>query len=428
MKKIFLFILLFASLNANANDIEDTRSSVSSSLNDVVRHIKTQFSTVQSNVETNKEETTTLKQEVDDLVTRSGGSESNPTILKHGNKSIKSSCDYQTENLQWTGSSWICQEADVLSDCDAASDEYKVKKSDGSYSCQKNPSSSSINYYWKFYGYSKNCNSSTAQYSKIYGCFYKNKINQEIQVDNSYCSGKTKPSAVTKSCAASWSVSSWGSCSKSCGTGSQTRSVICPVGKVCLGTKPSTSQQCNTHVCTASWRTSSWSSCSKSCGGGTQTRSVTCPNGYVCNGVKPSSSQSCNTQQCTASWQVSGWSGCSKSCGGGTQTRSVSCPSGFKCTGTKPSPSQSCNTQACMCTYTDTKNLEYYCSNATQGNKKCWTLIGGTSYGHCRTPKCCIYACSNGHAPMPQNAMSRCPSGYSKSGSKCVKTYQAACR
>jgi hypothetical protein len=48
------------------------------------------------------------------------------------------------------------------------------------------------------------------------------------------------------------------------------------------------------------WQTGSWSTCNKPCGGGTQTRSVTCQTttDSNCAGTKPATSQSCNTQAC----------------------------------------------------------------------------------------------------------------------------------
>ena len=57
----------------------------------------------------------------------------------------------------------------------------------------------------------------------------------------------------------SWELGSWGSCSKLCGTGTQTRTVRCKredgqyfSDAVCTafaGTKPATSQNCNSHSC-----------------------------------------------------------------------------------------------------------------------------------------------------------------------------------
>jgi len=143
----------------------------------------------------------------------------------------------------------------------------------------------------------------------------------------------------------------WGSCSASCGGGTQTRTNT----NQCGG-EVEEIQDCNTQCCPVNGGWSDWSSCSASCGGGTQTRTCNNPSqacgGSACSGE---SSQSCNTQCCPvngdwSSW--SSWSSCSVSCGGGTQTKSRSCndpsPScgGSSCSGSS-SDSQSCNTQAC---------------------------------------------------------------------------------
>ena len=320
--KLYLYTLTFALIAfapSYANDVRTTRSEISSKLNAIVKDLKEDFRDTDTLINNNSNDVKILEEQVNDLVVQSEEKETNPTVLKHGKASVSrlSSCDYNSENLHWNGSGWVCQEVDVLSDCSPASDEYRVGTGSGSYSCQKNQTGSSINYYWKFTGNSITCSQTTAHYGKVYGCFYKNKLNKEIQVESSNCKG-AKPSVPTKTCNGSWSVGSWGSCSKSCGTGTQTRSITCPAGKVCLDTKPIAVQACNTHVCTTSWRATSWGGCSKSCGGGTQRRTVTCPSGFVCPGSKPSTSRSCNTQQCVSySWRVScRYTHCGANCGG----------------------------------------------------------------------------------------------------------------
>lgn len=59
-----------------------------------------------------------------------------------------------------------------------------------------------------------------------------------------------------------------------------------------------------------SWQTGNWGSCTQTCGGGTQSRSVYCyrADGFtiidsLCSGTKPSSSQTCNTQNCPTACQ-----------------------------------------------------------------------------------------------------------------------------
>lgn len=123
-----------------------------------------------------------------------------------------------------------------------------------------------------------------------------------------------------------------------------------------------------------SWETGSWGSCSASCGGGTQTRTATCkrsdgytvPDSYCTKAgiAKPAVSQSCNTQSCTSyTWQTGSYGLCSSDCGTGTKTRSVYCQrnDGTKvgdsfCSGTKPSTSTSC-TPSCYQEYGSWKTV-----------------------------------------------------------------------
>jgi len=133
-------------------------------------------------------------------------------------------------------------------------------------------------------------------------------------VDNSYCNPATKP-ATSQGCSisCSWNTGSWGSCSAYCGYGTQYRSVYCvnQLGQsiadyYCSGSKPATAQGCSVGC---EWHLGSWGSCSKTCCGGTQTRPLYCYSyvyGYVSNydcssylGYIPSTSQTCNTQACT---------------------------------------------------------------------------------------------------------------------------------
>jgi len=109
-----------------------------------------------------------------------------------------------------------------------------------------------------------------------------------------------------------WGVwTSWTTCTKSCGTGSRSRTRQCnnpaPIngGNTCSGASSETSA-CNAHCCPVNglWSTwTSWSRCSKTCGTGSQTRTRSCNQpapscgGASCRG-SGSEGQDCNTQCC----------------------------------------------------------------------------------------------------------------------------------
>lgn len=129
--------------------------------------------------------------------------------------------------------------------------------------------------------------------------------------------------------------SSWGTCSKPCGLGTQTRTrsvVTAPVagGKACEATQEV--QQCNVNPCIVNCKQSdwsAWSACSATCGKGTQSRTRTTVVQPVAGGV--ACGATVETQECTGlpvcpvdcvmgDWTV--WSACSVTCGKGTKARS----------------------------------------------------------------------------------------------------------
>jgi len=91
---------------------------------------------------------------------------------------------------------------------------------------------------------------------------------------------------------------------------------------------------------------SDFGSCSKTCGGGTQERTCTAPTngGAECEG---SATQQCNKQKCAVDGFWSDFGPCSKKCGGGTQERTCTPPKngGAECEG---SATQQCNKQKCL--------------------------------------------------------------------------------
>ncbi|NXT79478.1 PPN protein, partial [Zapornia atra] len=175
----------------------------------------------------------------------------------------------------------------------------------------------------------------------------------------------------------SWSYGSWSECSSECGGGFQSRLVFCTIDNeiypdyMCRNKpQPDNNRTCGRQTCpqTKRWKTGEWGSCSATCGGGTQTRSVYCVafDGQSSQGVvdntecmafaqQPRSSQPCNMRQC-ATWSSGPWSECSASCGEGVQTRTVTCRTqqgaqaqDFACLmEPKPSATQPCLKENCI--------------------------------------------------------------------------------
>ncbi|KAM3590519.1 uncharacterized protein V6R79_011056 [Siganus canaliculatus] len=194
----------------------------------------------------------------------------------------------------------------------------------------------------------------------------------------------------------------WQTCSRTCGAGTQQRTVKCQVllsfsqtvadlpDDECEGVKPVSSQPCYRTPCSEEpgreeedeeeetlereelheWEYEGFTECSESCGGGVQEAVVICLNKQtreaadqsVCVSSRrpPQLLQDCNTQPCPPRWDTGEWSSCSATCGVGLMTRSVACthrPSRDSnrtkilrdedCHIPKPSPFQACNRFDC---------------------------------------------------------------------------------
>lgn len=274
------------------------------------------------------------------------------------------------------------------------------------------------------------------------------------------CSAYPKPASsqacTAAACSYSWKWSAWSTCSKTCGTGSQTRAVRCAnvsyssmptvADSKCSGAKPATSQVCNTQTCvTYNWHLGPWTDCNKTCGGGTTSRDVYCKSSAgakvsdsYCKTSKPASTVSCNTQACiTYNWYVGAWKGCNKTCGGGINSRDVYCKSsaGVRvsdsyCKTSKPASTMSCNTQACV-TYSwitgswgtcskscggGSQSRSVYCK-ANPGSKVldsyCKTTKPITSQS-CNTQKCepdCSHCYNTGSRDQFEKCMNKCKYG-----------------
>ncbi|XP_024910860.1 ADAMTS-like protein 1 isoform X6 [Cynoglossus semilaevis] len=174
---------------------------------------------------------------------------------------------------------------------------------------------------------------------------------------------------------------SWEPCSRTCGAGTQQRTVKCQVllsfsqsvadlpDDECEGLKPAMSQPCYLSPCAGvlgqeeeesrnerekdeeeereeeretpereelhDWEYDGFTECSKSCGGGVQEAVVICLNKQTREAVDqnlcvssrrpPQLLQDCRTQPCPPRWETGEWSSCSATCGVGLMSRSVAC-------------------------------------------------------------------------------------------------------
>lgn len=111
-----------------------------------------------------------------------------------------------------------------------------------------------IRYHWSYSGFSNcigSCGSTSGMKYQTASCI---RDFDSSVVSNSYCYSNVGNPVLSTSCIKSaypnyWIPGGWGSCSASCGGGTQTQSVTCS-GSCCdPSTKPATWQYCNTQAC-----------------------------------------------------------------------------------------------------------------------------------------------------------------------------------
>uniref|UniRef100_A0A7M5V8I3 A disintegrin and metalloproteinase with thrombospondin motifs 9 n=2 Tax=Clytia hemisphaerica TaxID=252671 RepID=A0A7M5V8I3_9CNID len=213
-------------------------------------------------------------------------------------------------------------------------------------------------------------------------------IDDRTVLDNK-CNQVRRPSK-TKPCkarpCASWATKKWSTCSRSCGTGTQTRKVFCQTttGQIvdeerCEAVeRPSDRRRCFEKACklkvkltqesvgesakflNVKWLSGAWGKCSRTCGHGYRERITACvsnnaivTDSYCDPSKKPVSRELCNTFPCPF-WRHGAWSKCTLPCGNGTQTRLVLCGfngaivSNMQCDPSqKPSDRRRCNQHRC---------------------------------------------------------------------------------
>uniref|UniRef100_A0A8C6DLM4 Hemicentin-1 n=1 Tax=Moschus moschiferus TaxID=68415 RepID=A0A8C6DLM4_MOSMO len=203
----------------------------------------------------------------------------------------------------------------------------------------------------------------------------------------------------------------WGTCSVSCGKGTQTRTRLCNnpppsfAGSYCDGAETQM-QVCNERHCPidGKWATwTSWSACSVSCGGGARQRTRDCSDpapqngGNKCEG-RDVQSDFCNSDSCPTHGNWSPWSGwgiCSRTCNGGQMRRYRTCdnprPSnGGRACGGPDSQIQRCNTDMCPV-------------DGSWGNWHSWSWCSTSCGGGEKTRK---RLCNN---PIPSKSGRPCP-------------------
>jgi hypothetical protein len=234
--------------------------------------------------------------------------------------------------------------------------------------------------------------------------------NPAPRYNGDYCQGSNRQS---RTCnifpCASWSNwTAWGTCSASCGGGSQARTRVCNnensvVGQTCSGNTSET-QSCNTFPCPSWSNWTAWGACSASCGDGSQTRTRSCNNanpalGLNCSG-NGSQTQACNDRPCPSWSGWTAWGACSASCGDGSQTRTRSCNNanpalGLNCSGNS-SQTQACNDRPCEFRYTLTNSRSNGVNIASLvGSNKnipvIFTIAAGVTLVAPSTGSCALY-------------------------------------
>ncbi|XP_006875027.1 PREDICTED: A disintegrin and metalloproteinase with thrombospondin motifs 16 [Chrysochloris asiatica] len=181
-----------------------------------------------------------------------------------------------------------------------------------------------------------------------------------LPVNASFCNPKTRPvtgmvSCKVSACPPRWSIGNWSACSRTCGSGTQSRPIQCMqraryreelvMASLCPQPMPASRQACNSQSCPPAWSAGPWAECSRTCGKGWRKRSVACkstnpssraqllPDAVCTSEPKPRTQEACLQKRChrhkKLQWLVSAWSQCSATCDRGIQTRFLRCAEKF---------------------------------------------------------------------------------------------------
>ena len=220
-----------------------------------------------------------------------------------------------------------------------------------------------------------------------------------------YSNNKCKTTTSTTECCVNpkTTYGSWGSCSKTCGGGTQSRTVTVEDcnHKITTSTE---SRSCNNQDCCSEVTYKDGKGCTKSCGGGTKNQLAYSKfDGSRCPAKdKSSGGSSCNTQDCCKEVTYKDGNACTKACGGGTKNRLAY----SKYDGSKRCPAKdlssggsSCNTQDCCSTvtYSDGATCSKSCGGGTKNrvaysaynNQRCSSKDQSSGGSACNTQDCC---------------------------------------
>ncbi|NXM23680.1 ATL2 protein, partial [Oxyruncus cristatus] len=309
-------------------------------------------------------------------------------------------------------------------------------------------------YRWKVSAYAPCSSTCTSGISTSYAMCVRY---DGVEVDESYCDALTRPEpthefCTGRDCQPRWETSRWSECSRTCGEGSQYRTVRCwkmlapgfdssVYDDLCEAAglaRPMERKACKNKACGPQWELSEWSECSARCGAqGTMRREVRCSvEVSLCDEArKPSSEKVCTGPPCDRRWTASDWGPCSGSCGEGRMSRFIACRnlegkviSNSQCDpATKPLAVHPCGDKNCPAHWVE-QEWEQCDASCGRGMKTRLVLCAGLENGVYREyPE---KHCEASQKPEEQAACFRrpCSTWFTTSWSQCSKTCGAGVR
>ncbi|XP_031974259.1 ADAMTS-like protein 2 isoform X2 [Corvus moneduloides] len=309
-------------------------------------------------------------------------------------------------------------------------------------------------YRWKVSAYAPCSSTCTSGISTSYAMCVRY---DGVEVDESYCDALTRPEpthefCTGRDCQPRWETSRWSECSRTCGEGSQYRTVRCwkmlapgfdssVYDDLCEAAglaRPMERKACKNKACGPQWELSEWSECSARCGSpGTMKREVRCSvEAALCDeSRKPSSEQPCTGPPCDRRWTASDWGPCSGSCGEGRMSRFIACRnlegkviSSSQCDpATKPLAVHPCGDKNCPAHWVE-QEWDQCDASCGRGMRTRLVLCAGLENGLYREyPE---QRCQASPKPEQQAACFRrpCSTWFTTSWSQCSKTCGAGVR